>query len=213
MIAATAGASPLSGFNEISTVTGLVVAIIAAVTFIFKVAQDGHELRRRQAESARVLVRDIYDTPLSMAALNMLDYASLTYRDEARRRDLFLKQRDVIWGLRCEDVKELSTNDIFVRDAFDLLFLKLEQVVSLLRVRSLRWTDVSAVLGYYVFLVRRDPELSKAVTTYGKVYGFPSVAALIEDQSRYQVDEFRGADDVMGEHRPPERSANGWSEQ
>ena len=194
-------------FTELSTIGGLSLACIGAVTFIVKVAQDKREFRRKQAESARLLIRDVYDTAPSMAALNMLDYASLTYDDLARNRQLFLTQEDVVFGLRSANVDELSAGDIYVRDCFDALFLKLEQLASLLSVKYICWEDVSAVLGYYLFLIRRDSKLMPMVTNYAKIYGFPRVAAMIDDANKYPVDKFRGADETMGERRPPDAAA------
>ena len=153
--------------TEVSDWAEAGAALLAAITFIFKVAQDHTAFRHKQAESARSVVAEIYRTKASMDALNMLDYDALHYQTEQLAK-IYLTKKAVIEGLRVADTSVLTTADVFVRESFDELLLGLEQIKGFLDVKYILWEDVEATLGYYIDLVRRDNDLRLAFITYAK---------------------------------------------
>ncbi|MBD5656684.1 MAG: hypothetical protein IAI50_16110 [Candidatus Eremiobacteraeota bacterium] len=178
-------------FTEITTLAGLLIGSVGVISFVVKVFQDKNKFRRDQATSAHALIKDIFETKSSMDALNMLDYDSHYY--SGKSGSVEIDRGALKLALRTSNLEVITEVELFVRDAFDSLLLKLEATMSLLDVRYIRWEDVEALLGYYVFLVRNDDELFKQLTQYATAYGYPRAASIFQDANSYQTRYFPGA--------------------
>jgi hypothetical protein len=180
-------------FTEISTTFGIATAMVGVATFALKVRQDRLEFRRKQVDSARMLVTDLFENKPCMTALRMLDYSRAVYRDDERNTTFTLATADVLHGLRTRDLQRIAPVEVFVRDCYDALFAKLEQLSSSIEVRFIRWSDIESLVGYCVQLMRRDPAQLAVLRKYAVTYGFPRVWSLLGDDRAYPVRSSFGA--------------------
>jgi len=157
--------APYAGFANLATG---IPAAVAAITFAIKVDQDRVAFRHKQAEAAKGLSSELYGTQSSMAALNMLDYETFIYFDPVRKRETHLSTAKVVTGLRTTNLETLSDDDVFIRQSFDDLLTKLEQIAGLFSIRYVRWSDIKALVGYYIDVVRSDERLKPAVVSYAE---------------------------------------------
>jgi hypothetical protein len=149
------------------------------------VYQDRVAFRHKQAEGAKALIDALYGSQASMDALNMLDYDTFTYLNSSRQSSITLSTDQVLNGLRTSNLAILSNNDLFVRKSFDDLLTRIEEVAGLIAIRYVQWSDISALLGYYINIIRSNDELGVAIVNYAKTYGYPRFATLIGDRAQF----------------------------
>lgn len=177
----------LEGLLHFSPLGTFIGAAVAAVGLWVKVRQDGKDLRRKQAEVARLVYNDLHQDEYSMAAMLMLDYQG--WRHTTKDFDkIEISYDDVKLALSVQHASKRPDKELLVRRAFDSLFAKLENVMSLAdgKVGLVLWTDFAALFGYYVFLMRQDP-YAELLSTYARSFGFMKIVDLIADEDGYPV--------------------------
>lgn len=175
---------PSALFKEVTTSIGLIAVLIAVAQFAIKLCQDAREQRRRQVQSAIDAIDKIFQSSRASTALSLVDYWS--YRVTSPRvGEVWVSEAATLAALtiRRETQTEVQT---YVRECFDDLFLGIEKVIALCDVSFLRWSDVSALIGYYVAILR-SPAWVSTVSSYAKTYGCPRTASVLDDPSKYPV--------------------------
>jgi hypothetical protein len=124
------------------------------------------EYRWRQAEMARTILDEIWADPLARAAMKMLDWEGLTYTHDSKKTGRITHDA-MEKSLRTADT-EFTSDEQFVRDAFDQLFDGLERIEHYIRTELINWDDVKGRLEYYVgHLATRKSCFDVFLTEYG----------------------------------------------
>jgi len=152
-----------------SSIGTLIGAAVAAIAFVIKLLQDGKDLRRKQAEVARLVYIDLHEDEYSKAALLMLDFSGWrhTTRD-FEKVEIFYE--DVKTALTVKHSRNRPDKELLVRRAFDTLFGKLENVMVLAGrdVCLVRWLDFADLFGYNINNMR-DKGFAEILSAYANL--------------------------------------------
>jgi hypothetical protein len=183
-------------YSPIGTLIG---ASVAATAFVIKVRQDAKDLRRKQAEVARLVYIDLHEDEYSKAALLMLDFSGWrhTTRD-FEKVEIF--SEDVMTALTVKHDANRPDKELLVRRAFDTLFGKLENAMVLAKpdICLVRWSDFADLFGYNINNMRNET-FAEMLTAYANQYGFRMIVELIKRPDVYPIPSFH--DDLSS---PPE---------
>ncbi|MDB5069973.1 MAG: hypothetical protein JWM87_1084 [Candidatus Eremiobacteraeota bacterium] len=171
-------------FSPLGTFVG---AFIAVTALFIKLFQDEKDLRRKQAEVARLVYNDLHQDEYSMAALIMLDYQGWRHNTKDFK-DITIYYDDVKTALTVKHETNRPDKELLVRRAFDTMFAKLENIVALARrdIGLVRWSDFSTLFAYYVYLMRQD-RYSGLLIEYARTYGSTMIVELISRDDLYPL--------------------------
>lgn len=143
----------LTHYLSLGTFVG---AVVAAGALFAKLSQDRKDLRRKQAEVARLVYNDLHQDEYSMAALIMLDFREWRHTTKDFSK-IEVSYEDVKTALTVMHQDNRPDTELLVRRAIDSLFSKLENVIALAHkdIGLIRWSDFAALFGYYVHLMRK----------------------------------------------------------
>jgi hypothetical protein len=175
----------LEELNNLITVLGIPTAIFTAWKAIdeFKNGnkEKERENRHKQAEAARDILKDLFESEKSRNAMKMLDWDGRKYGlDEWNDDDWYtIRFRDVKNALRIEELS-FEDKECFIRDCFEDLFDKLELIQHYINIDFLNFEDVKIPLRYYAEIIKGkldefEPFLDE--------YGYPNAKRLILNAS------------------------------
>jgi hypothetical protein len=168
----------------------LVSAFVAVRSLQAKIDQDGKDLRRKQAEVARLVYNDLREDEYSVAALLMLDYEGWRHRTCDFQEKIELSFADVRSALATESPRPRPDKELLVRRSIDSMFDKLEYVAALAEptIALLLWKDFAELFGFYVGVMRSEP-WRDALLRYAEEFKFHYVVRIIKDDKYYPISE------------------------
>lgn len=177
----------VESFARISPIATLISVGIATIALYIKIRQDAKDLRRRQAEVARLVYIDLHQDEYSKAALLMLDFEG--WRHTTRDfKNVRIVNDDIKTALAEMRGPPRPDKELLVRRSFDTLFGKLENVMVLAdpKIGLVQWTDFAELFGYNIHNMR-DGESSKILSAYARQYGLQKIVNLIKHPDDYWI--------------------------
>jgi hypothetical protein len=149
-------------------VGGIVVALKFGTELRQGREQRAKDLRWRQAQAGKALNDEMLDDPEAAVALQMLDFDGRAFKFPSG--DVHRVSHDQVRRIldpRNEN-KDLSQNDLYVRDCFDGLFYYFATLEHYVRSTLVLRDDIAFPLDYYVpLLTRLLPEVERYLDHFG----------------------------------------------
>ena len=142
----------------------IIGGLIAAFRAIYEVQQNRSqrikELRWRRANAAKDILGELFSHELAKNAALMLDW-NLSQREYelAKEERRAISYDDVIPALGKNQPQNLDIKEIYIRDSFDYFFYYIDRIEHYIRIRLIKFTDVSAPLKRYANKIEAQEEL------------------------------------------------------
>lgn len=176
MFAAAAEEQPQTAFDAIKIIVEMLTLLIASVGGIvaaFKAIsemqenrkQRSEELRWKQSTLAREVLNQLWDEPLCLNAMRMVDWNERTYTINGNRK--LIKARDVRDALRLNSPSHDEEVHTYVRDCFDCFFGTMQIIEHYIAINLIHFEDVTYPFSYYAVKLKQEPEVfEKFLTDY-----------------------------------------------
>jgi hypothetical protein len=172
----------IKDFTEIAVwivaiIGGLVTAWLAIAQARANNDQRIAETRRRQAETGKALVDELFDEANSKLALEMLD-------EPARIKEHAIDRSDIVTALTTKDAPQ-DPKSVFIRGCFDCLAYGLERMQRFIDSGLITSQDVDFPFSYYA---TRVDEIKKPLEKYLRDIRYPNALRFLEN-----LDTWRGS--------------------
>lgn len=176
MLAAAAEEQPQTALDTIKTIIEMLALLIASVGGIvaaFKAIsemqenrkQRSEELRWKQSSLARDVLNELWDEPLCMDAMHMLDWDERSYTINGTQK--IIKARDVRDALRSSSPSHDEEVHMYVRDCFDCFFGTMQAIEHYIAINLIHFEDVAYPFSSYAVTLKQEPEVfEKFLTEY-----------------------------------------------
>jgi hypothetical protein len=150
-------------------IVGVPVALAGAWKALRELAlgtrEKAKENRIRQALAARDMLKDLFASAKARAALQMLDWSGRSYSDGDHTFEVHAT--DLGDALRTDRLS-FDHKQIFIRDCFEELFDRIEQLQHFVNIGLLHFDDVALPLEYYARKIVADlPSFEPFLLEYG----------------------------------------------
>jgi hypothetical protein len=137
--------------------------------------QRQRELAWDQAKALRELIEAIYNEPQARDALLMLDYTKREYEVKPGE-SVKITHQDVEQGLRTKNLA-FPAPEAYVRDCFDSLFRRLEDIEYAVEIGLVREDHVSHAINYFFWRMAR---YRSVLQPFLDAYGYTNVLRLLD---------------------------------
>jgi hypothetical protein len=135
--------------------------------------EKAKENRIRQALAARDMLKDLFASAKARAALQMLDWSGRSYSDGDHEFEV--RATDLGDALRTDRLA-FDHKQMFIRDCFEELFDRIEQLQHFVNIGLLHFDDVALPLEYYARKIVAD---LPAFEPFLLEYGYPNAHELL----------------------------------
>lgn len=181
----------MDGFKDAGIVVGVIAGVFGlfynATSLLGSTRQRNMELRWKQANMARELLKDIRSNEQSNAALMMLDWQGKQYRKPDGSSTQAIDYADLSIALtKASGYTSQNDDGIFIRDAFDILFEKMSEIQRHIDSHLILHEDVGEFFAFYVERIfeRQNENLRIALFEFLEEYRYDSARRLIETISK-----------------------------
>lgn len=149
----------------IASVGGIVAAFKAISEMQENRKQRSDELRWKQSTLAREALNELWDEPLCVDTMRMLDWNERIFTINGNRK--LIKARDVRDALRLNSPSHDEEIHAYVRDCFDSFFGTMQIIEHYISINLIHFEDVTYPFGYYAAKLKQEPEVfEKFLTEY-----------------------------------------------
>lgn len=117
-------------------------------------AEKAKENRLKQAIAARDALSQIFNSPKSKAALQMVDWSGRIYSDG--KHELTIAFDELKPALRIDNLS-FDIKEQYIRECFDDLFSNLELLQHYVNIELIRLDDIMVPLSYYAERIASNP--------------------------------------------------------
>lgn len=183
--------SLMDGFKDAGIVVGVIAGLFGlfynATSLLGATKQRSMELRWKQANMARELLKEIRSNEQSNAALMMLDWQGKQYRKPDGSSTQGIDYADLSVALtKASGYRSQDDDGIFIRDAFDILFEKMSEIQRHIESNLILHKDVGEFFAFYVERIfeTQNETLRLSLFEFLVEYRYDSARRLIENISK-----------------------------
>lgn len=143
----------------------LVTTVIGLPTAIQGIREIRHRNRHKQADVAKDILKEIFNSEKSKAAMQMLDWSGRKYNDGTMEHQIYFENFKS--ALRVTNL-EFDEKEMYIRDCFEDLFDKLELIQNYVAIDFININDVAIPLAYYARIIKNKlNDFDAFLTSYG----------------------------------------------